>query len=294
MKRTAEEWLELALSLERLAKARDTQDLEWVRLVDLQRQYEEEAALAEVEERAAPRLALPWEAETKAKADGEQRAKYRQPRVSEPGEIWRDVVGYEGFYQVSNLGRVYSMPRTITKKSGTTANVGGRFIHGQQPTGPHDHRYITLSKNVAAGGVGGLTYSVADLVLEAFIGLPVLPEHKDGNSSNCALDNLVLRPPSARMSILRKRLRNLPVARQTVVSDRNIVLNRLAAAEKSREHRNGHPVQRTAVASNGVARKPSRRPDHRPRHWVRPMVFDGICYRQSRDDTLDVRDLGHG
>lgn len=26
-------------------------------------------------------------------------------------EIWKDVVGYEGLYQVSNLGRVKSLPK---------------------------------------------------------------------------------------------------------------------------------------------------------------------------------------
>ena len=28
-------------------------------------------------------------------------------------EIWKDVVGYEGFYKVSNLGRVKSVDRLI-------------------------------------------------------------------------------------------------------------------------------------------------------------------------------------
>ena len=27
------------------------------------------------------------------------------------GEIWKDIAGYEGLYQVSNLGRVRSLPR---------------------------------------------------------------------------------------------------------------------------------------------------------------------------------------
>ncbi len=30
-------------------------------------------------------------------------------------EIWKDIKGYEGFYQVSNLGRVRSLPRPQTK-----------------------------------------------------------------------------------------------------------------------------------------------------------------------------------
>ena len=33
------------------------------------------------------------------------------------GEIWKDINGYEGYYQVSNLGRVKSLPRII--KSGS-------------------------------------------------------------------------------------------------------------------------------------------------------------------------------
>lgn len=28
-----------------------------------------------------------------------------------PGELWRDVVGYEGLYEASNLGRVKSLPK---------------------------------------------------------------------------------------------------------------------------------------------------------------------------------------
>ena len=33
-------------------------------------------------------------------------------------EIWKDVLGYEGFYQASNLGRVKSLDRTIIHKNG--------------------------------------------------------------------------------------------------------------------------------------------------------------------------------
>lgn len=31
-------------------------------------------------------------------------------------EIWKDVVGYEGYYQVSNLGRVKSVGRVVVSK----------------------------------------------------------------------------------------------------------------------------------------------------------------------------------
>lgn len=38
--------------------------------------------------------------------------------ISLPNEEWRDVVGYEGLYMVSNIGRVASLSRSIIQKNG--------------------------------------------------------------------------------------------------------------------------------------------------------------------------------
>lgn len=38
-------------------------------------------------------------------------------------EEWRDVIGYEGLYQVSNLGRVKSLDRYTTDKNGRVYTV---------------------------------------------------------------------------------------------------------------------------------------------------------------------------
>jgi len=35
-----------------------------------------------------------------------------------PNEVWRPIVGYEGHYMVSNMGRVKSLSRSITTKAG--------------------------------------------------------------------------------------------------------------------------------------------------------------------------------
>lgn len=32
-------------------------------------------------------------------------------------EVWKDVVGYEGYYKVSNLGRIKTVPRESKKKN---------------------------------------------------------------------------------------------------------------------------------------------------------------------------------
>ena len=40
-------------------------------------------------------------------------------------EIWKDIKGYEGFYQVSNLGRIKSLSRNIIRiKKGVLKNGG--------------------------------------------------------------------------------------------------------------------------------------------------------------------------
>ena len=47
-------------------------------------------------------------------------------------EIWRDIPGYEGLYQVSDLGRVKSLPRVTTRgeRSGKliSQRIGGRVL----------------------------------------------------------------------------------------------------------------------------------------------------------------------
>lgn len=43
-------------------------------------------------------------------------------------EEWRDVVGYEGLYQVSSEGRVKSLERVVKRKDGRRRLQKGRFF----------------------------------------------------------------------------------------------------------------------------------------------------------------------
>ena len=43
-------------------------------------------------------------------------------------EMWKDIKGYEGLYQVSNLGRVHSLDRFVPRKTGTVQKVHGRIL----------------------------------------------------------------------------------------------------------------------------------------------------------------------
>lgn len=43
-------------------------------------------------------------------------------------EIWKDVIGYEGLYKVSSIGRVMSMPRTWVSANGSVRSHDGKII----------------------------------------------------------------------------------------------------------------------------------------------------------------------
>lgn len=108
-------------------------------------------------------------------------------------EIWKDIKNYEGYYQVSNTGKVRSLDRYVA----TTGNPNGqRLIKGKIKKqtlrigkGRDDgYYYVMLSKNNTIKSC-----SVHRLVAEAFIpNLDNLPciNHKDENKLNNSVDNL--------------------------------------------------------------------------------------------------------
>ena len=89
-------------------------------------------------------------------------------------EIWKDCKGYEGLYQVSNLGRIWSIK-------------GQRYLKGCEDKDGY------LRINLKAKNGKAKTERVHRLVAIAFIpnplGLPVV-NHKDENKQNNAVDNL--------------------------------------------------------------------------------------------------------
>lgn len=101
-------------------------------------------------------------------------------------EEWRDILGYEGYYQVSNLGRVRSLDRSARNKNGVLRSCKGRV----------------LSPKICSGGYLGLSlylfdkqkcFQVHTLVAQAFLG--VRPDgydvnHIDGCKTNNLLQNL--------------------------------------------------------------------------------------------------------
>ena len=101
-------------------------------------------------------------------------------------ERWKHVVGYEGYYNVSNLGQVKTLRRKYIGKDGRKRVVKERIL--SSPSIGNKYVKVTLHKD----GVNK-TYRVHQLVATAFIpnpqGKPHI-NHRDGIKYNNIVDNL--------------------------------------------------------------------------------------------------------
>ena len=98
-------------------------------------------------------------------------------------EIWKDIPGYGGKYQVSSIGRVRSMWRNNQHKD----HIGSITVL-KQTEREDGYMRVRLTLNGE-----GTNHYVHKLVAEAFIPNPGnLPQinHKDENKSNNCVDNL--------------------------------------------------------------------------------------------------------
>jgi hypothetical protein len=67
-------------------------------------------------------------------------------------EIWKDVKNFEGYYKISNKGRVKSLARTILKRNGVQARISEKFL---EPTlHPDGQAVITMSKDSKVHNTG--------------------------------------------------------------------------------------------------------------------------------------------
>lgn len=100
-------------------------------------------------------------------------------------ERWLPVVGYEGYYEVSDLGNVRSIDRVLPRRGQSPAFYPGRLL------APADRKWQLQVGLQRDGRWRGL--SIHRLVLEAFVG-PCPPGmeccHNDGNYRNNRVENL--------------------------------------------------------------------------------------------------------
>ena len=104
-------------------------------------------------------------------------------------ELWKDIPGYEGAYQVSSLGNVRSLTRKITQK-GRWGTYFTRTLKGRKIKPGQYSKYGHLSVELGHGTNG---LQVHKLVMITFVGeRPANADirHLDGNPKNNRLDNL--------------------------------------------------------------------------------------------------------
>lgn len=99
-------------------------------------------------------------------------------------EIWKDVVGWEGLYQVSNFGRIKSLPR-LKKTPTSTFYTKERFIDPIFSKG--GYLRVSLSKNGSSKKV-----FLHRVVANAFLGVNdgMTINHIDEDKTNNRVENL--------------------------------------------------------------------------------------------------------
>lgn len=97
-------------------------------------------------------------------------------------EIWKDISGFEGLYQVSSYGRILSIKRSNLTSEGLHGFLCGTSVNGKN----------YLQVNLRSNG-NNKTRKIHRFVAETFIPNPKnLPtvNHIDGNKRNNFVDNL--------------------------------------------------------------------------------------------------------
>lgn len=104
-------------------------------------------------------------------------------------EVFKDVKGYECLYQVSNLGRVKSLPKTWVSGNGVIKSHKGKILKAIKR---NRYYYVALCRDGAVK-----KHDIHQLVAIAFLnhipnGHKIVVDHIDNNKENNKVDNLQL------------------------------------------------------------------------------------------------------
>lgn len=105
-------------------------------------------------------------------------------------EEWRPVLGYEGRYEVSNVGRVRSVDRTVEVRGQVPRRLAGQVLETRLTT--TGYPAIRLSRGEENPNARPLR-KTCHLVLEAFVGQRppgAICRHLDDDKTNNHLENL--------------------------------------------------------------------------------------------------------
>lgn len=105
-------------------------------------------------------------------------------------EIYKDIPGYEGYYQVSNLGNVKSLPRILIRNNGRTLSLKERILTPSLDT--PGYRFVILCRLGKRRN-----YKISQLVAMAFLnhkrnGFNIVVDHINNVKTDDRLENLQL------------------------------------------------------------------------------------------------------
>ena len=126
---------------------------------------------------------------------------YNTTELNLKGEIWKDVVGWEEFYQVSNMGRVKAKERVMYYDRNRGCGIEKKTVYERirKPKLNKHTGYLMVGLN----GKGKTTnVTIHSMVAKAFIenykgegrGKGLCTNHKDGNKLNNSIENLEVIP----------------------------------------------------------------------------------------------------
>jgi hypothetical protein len=129
-------------------------------------------------------------------------------------ERWKDISGYEGYYQISSQGQVKSLARNIYHPIGGLTAIAERLLI---PT-PNDRGYLAV--NLFRNGKPK-TFKIHILVWDYFgdeprNGRKKQVDHKDHIKAHCWVENLQLLTP--RRNMTKEKLRQEKTSQYTGVS----------------------------------------------------------------------------
>lgn len=112
-------------------------------------------------------------------------------KLPDKEEEWRPVVGYEGLYEVSSLGRIRSLDREVHYPDGRSPYIRpGRVLSPMQTGDTRNRSQVALRKDGA-----GKCFLLHRLVWEAFNGpIPdgLVVRHLNDDPNNNRLENLAV------------------------------------------------------------------------------------------------------
>ena len=100
---------------------------------------------------------------------------------------WKDVPGYEGFYQVSDCGQVKSLSRTVIRKNGLQYYIKEKILKPRISNKGYGYYYVNLHK-----GDSQKSFFIHRLVMYTFshIDETMTVNHIDENKKNNHISNL--------------------------------------------------------------------------------------------------------